>query len=165
MRLTKYLNEGFLSWVDSAVGNPLEKVFGTIHLFEGECELDSPNEVTLVFGNGIKNWRITTAPDGMSLLCDNTPLRAYKMGDHGEMVIRDLSAEGIWKDRIGDILVQHYWVFSERAGSIFGLRFDFNSGSSIVITNLGDEIRLLSVLPKKILDEEQVRFLTKDQLK
>lgn len=97
--------------------------------------------------------------DGASLELSDLPMQEKDLGEYGKEVIMDLSNSCFFQKFIGKILLQFYVIYSEVEQKLIGAKLFLDEGLTLVIINLGDEIKTFETLSMEYERDEKINYI------
>jgi len=155
--MTVYQIEEFKGWLLNIIGRKLIFVQALIHVYEGNENISSPQELQLSFESKIRG-KLKCGSDGESIVLDSTELKPSDLGEYGKQIVKDISNLSCWQKVIGSPLKEVHLLESMREFCLMGIKFTFENDLSVVMVNLGDEIFIYESLPEEIVQEEEIRY-------
>lgn len=142
----------------NVVGQKLKKINGLIYVYDTP-DFGSPQQLQLVFF--IKNQSIVfkCGLDGASLELSDSPMQENDLGEYGKEIIMDLSNLSIFHNIIGKTFLKLYVIYSEIEQKVIGTKLVFDEGLTLVIINLGDEIKAFNSLSMEYEQDEKISYL------
>lgn len=150
------LLRSLIKWLYSIIGQKLAGVIALIHVYDEHEDNESPQAIYLKFENDL-GGNLECASDGESILYSPKLPAETDLGEYGKEILKDISNTELWCECVGSSLVSSFVLFANGNVSI-GVRLIFQSGKSIDIVNLGDEIYIYNFLPRHIVEEENITF-------
>lgn len=89
----------------------------------------------------------------------NSPIQENDLGEYGKEIIMDLSNSLLFQKVIGKTLCRFYVVYSEIEQKVIGTKLVFDEGLTLVIANLGDEIKAFDSLPMDYERDEKINYI------
>jgi len=143
--------------LDRAVGQRLQKVFGSIQVFEEKIEREPPISLWFSF-DGLLLFRLYAASDGWQLGVDESRPEPIDMGESGEIMICDLSNKPVFAPMIGKELRAAWTIESKSETGVVGIRLDFSLSLRPVVLNWGDELYVSEEYPSDSKPDELVEI-------
>ncbi len=143
-----------INWLNSIVDQRLIEVIALVHVFKEHEDINSPQAIYLVIENNMSG-SIECESDGESIAYNPEIPAEVDLGEHGKTVLKNISNTGSWSKCVGNILDSSFLLLADNDVCI-GARLLFQSGNSIDIVNLGDELCIYDSLPKNIIEEERI---------
>jgi hypothetical protein len=143
-----------IDWLNNIVDLRLTGIFALIYVYDNQEDTNSPQSIYLEFNND-HGGCIKCASDGESIDCDFKFPTEVDLGIYGNEILKDISTTIPWCEVIGDNLNTCYLLLVD-SDFCLGVRLLFQSGKSIDIVNLGDELYVYDSLPESIIQEENI---------
>ncbi|WP_024550141.1 hypothetical protein [Siccibacter turicensis] len=150
--------EGYQELARNVVGRKLQNVNGLIYIYNVP-DLGAPQQLQLVFFSENQSIVFRCGLDGASLELSDLPMQEKDLGEYGKEVIMDLSNSCFFQKFIGKILLQFYVIYSEIEQKLIGAKLFFNEGLTLVIINLGDEIKTFETLSMEYERDEKINYI------
>lgn len=150
--------EGYQELTRNVVGQKLQNVNGLIYIYDIP-DLGTPQQLELVFFGENKNIAFKCGKDGASLVLVNSPIQENDLGEYGKEIIMDLSNSLLFQKVIGKTLCRFYVVYSEIEQKVIGTKLVFDEGFTLVIANIGDEIKAFDSLPMDYERDEKINYI------
>lgn len=150
--------EGYQELARNVVGRKLQNVNGLIYIYNVP-DLGAPQQLQLVFFSENQSIVFRCGLDGASLELSDLPMQEKDLGEYGKEVIMDLSNSCFFQKFIGKILLQFYVIYSEVEQKLIGAKLFFDEGLTLVIINLGDEIKIFEALSMEYERDEKVNYI------
>lgn len=138
------------NWLNKAIGQKLESVLALIHVFDGEKNVEQPNEIDLQFtscGHGL----LRCGPDGATIVWNDEGSKEVDIGELGHFVIEDFASQPTWATVMGKTLVGADLIQSEGMNS--GVKLLFEGEAWVAVLNWGDELYVFHEMPEWSDDE------------
>lgn len=136
-----------------ALGRPLKRVAASVYALEGKI-YDGASELWLYF-DGLPPLRLRGDPDGWRLLLDGMPPEPLDVAEMGELVVRDITLQSVFRAVKGMPLLAAWWVESNLDTGYVGLRFDFGAFVKPIVMNLGDQLYISHRYPHDMFAGEE----------
>ncbi|MGV7092155.1 hypothetical protein [Siccibacter turicensis] len=150
--------EGYQELARNVIGRKIQNVNGLIYIYNVP-DLGAPQQLQLVFFSENESIVFRCGLDGASLELSDLPMQEKDLGEYGKEVIMDLSNSCFFQKFIGKILLQFYVIYSEIEQKVIGAKLFFEEGLTLVIINLGDEIKLFDTLSMEYEREEKINYI------
>ncbi|EED9464934.1 hypothetical protein NWL46_003898 [Salmonella enterica] len=149
---------GYQDLGNNVVGQKLQNVNGLIYVYDVP-DLGAPQQLELIFLGENKNIAFKCGQDGASLELINSPMQEKDLGEYGKEIIMDLSNSSLFQEVIGKTLCRFYMVYSETEQKVIGTKLVFDDGLTLVIVNLGDEIKVFDSLSMDYERDEKINYV------
>lgn len=150
--------EGYQELARNVVGQKLQNVNGLIYVYDVP-DLGAPQQLQLVFFSENQGVVFRCGLDGASLELTDSPMQENDLGEYGKEVIMDLSNSCLFQKVIGKILLRFYVIYSEIEQKVIGIKLVFDEGLTLVIINLGDEIKVFDSLSIEYERDEKINYI------
>lgn len=151
--MTMLLNK-LVDWLNNILCLKLTSVFALIYVYDNQEDINSPQAIYFEFNNEHVGC-IKCASDGESIDCDFKLTTEVDLGMYGKEILKDISTINPWREVIGDNLNNCYLLLVD-SNFCLGVRLQFQSGKSVDIVNLGDELYVYDSLPESIIQAEKI---------
>lgn len=149
---------GYQDLAHNVVGQKLRNVNGLIYVYDVP-DLGAPQQLELIFFGENKNIAFKCGQDGASLELINSPMQENDLGEYGKEIIMDLSNSFLFQKVIGRKLCRFYMVYSEIEQKVIGTKLVFDEELTLVIVNLGDEIKVFDSLSMEYERDEKINYI------
>lgn len=150
--------EGYQELLRNVIGQKLQNVNGLIYVYDIP-DLGAPQQLQLVFSNENKSVVFRCGLDGASLELTDSPMQENDLGEYGKEVIMDLSNSCSFQKVIGKTLLRFNVIYSEIEQKVIGAKLVFDEGLTLIIINIGDEIKVFDFLPMEYERDEKINYI------
>ncbi|MDM2736340.1 hypothetical protein OGY35_13285 [Citrobacter sp. Ct235] len=150
--------KGYQELSRNVVGQKLQNVNGLIYVYDVP-DLGAPQQLQLVFFSENQSVVFRCGLDGASLELTDSPMQENDLGEYGKEVIMDLSNSCLFQKVIGKTLLRFNVIYSEIEQKVIGAKLVFDEGLTLIIINLGDEIKVFDSLPMEYERDEKINYI------
>ncbi|MDT8849485.1 hypothetical protein RN053_03225 [Pantoea dispersa] len=148
--------EGYQELLRNLVGQKLQNVNGLIYVNDIP-DLGAPQQLQLFFDEN-QSLVFRCGLDGASLELTDSPMQENDLGEYGKEVIMDLSNSCSFQKVIGKTLLRFNVIYSEIEQKVIGAKLFFDEGLTLIIINVGDEIKIFDSLPMEYERDEKINY-------
>lgn len=149
--------EKYQKWASHVIGERLSGVTGLIYVFETP-DFEHPQQLQFVFSNTESITSFRCGKDGSTLEVTDFPVQGNDLGEYGKEVIMDVSNSKLFVDYIGKSLLKVYSIFSSIEDAYIGIKLVFESGLSLIVVNIGDELSISDSLSSSYEYDECIKY-------
>ena len=142
-------------WARSSISKTLVSVVARLYVDGSKIEQLPYHAIHLQFDEGPPGF-IDCAPDGSSLFCNSEKLRPIAMGEAGELVLQDVSADKYLGAVVGSRLSKVWIIHSKRDSIDIGVKLRFHNDVEIILANLGDELLVCDAISEELVQDESL---------
>ncbi|BBA35855.1 uncharacterized protein sS8_3923 [Methylocaldum marinum] len=143
-----------IEWLNKIAGQRLTGVLALIYVYDDREDNNSPQAIYLEFDNNLHGC-VRCASDGESIEYDSNAPAEIDLGRYGNEILKYISNQGPWRECVGEKLNDSFVLIADN-NVCMGVRLLFQSGKSVDIVNLGDELYVYDFLPESIVAEEHI---------
>ncbi|MCO7263925.1 hypothetical protein [Dickeya zeae] len=147
----------YQEWANHVVGERLSEVRGVIYFFENP-DFEHPQQLQFIFSNTESITSFRCSKDGSTLEVTDFPAQGNDLGEYGKEVIMDVSNSRLFVDYIGKSLLKVHSIFSSIEDAYIGIKLVFESGLSLIVVNIGDELNISDSLSSSYEHGEGIKY-------
>ncbi|MGL6019848.1 MAG: hypothetical protein ACRC0C_14525 [Gibbsiella quercinecans] len=147
----------YQEWANHVIGERLSGVRGLIYVFETP-DFEHPQQLQFIFSNTESIASFRCGKDGSTLDVTDFPVQGNDLGEYGKEIIMDVSNSTFFFDYIGKSLLKAYSIFSSIEDSYIGIKLVFESGLSLIVVNVGDELNISDSLSSSYEHDEGIKY-------
>ncbi|UUE09816.1 hypothetical protein NMX13_19665 [Dickeya zeae] len=147
----------YQEWASHVIGERLSGVRGLIYVFETP-DFEHPQQLQFIFSNTESITSFRCSKDGSTLDITDSPVKGSDLGEYGKEVIMDVSDSTLFVDYIGKSLLKIYSIFSSIDDAYIGIKLVFESGLSLIVVNVGDELNISDSLSSSYEHDECIKY-------
>ncbi|RLM02085.1 hypothetical protein BIY27_25890 [Gibbsiella quercinecans] len=147
----------YQEWANHVIGERLSGVRGLIYVFETP-DFEHPQQLQFIFSNTESIASFRCGKDGSTLDVTDFPVQGNDLGEYGKEIIMDVSNSTFFVDYIGKSLLKAYSIFSSIEDSYIGIKLVFESGLSLIVVNVGDELNISDSLSSSYEHDEGIKY-------
>ncbi|MFP1817566.1 hypothetical protein ACLEC2_17535 [Lonsdalea quercina] len=147
----------YQEWANHVIGKRLSGVRGLIYVFETP-DFEHPQQLQFIFSNTESIASFRCGKDGSTLEVTDFPVQGNDLGEYGKEIIMDVSNSTFFVDYIEKSLLKAYSIFSSIEDAYIGIKLVFESGLSLIVVNVGDELNISDSLSSSYEHDEGIKY-------
>ena len=141
------------SQIAASFGHRLIAVQGAYYS-DGQTTDSPTNPIEIMFSfEGCEDWKLKCAPDGESLLLEDSPIEDIDMQEYGKVLRINVSDKPPFVELTNNSLEEAFLLISQPE-LVVGIKLRFIYAPSLIIINVGDEIQVHEEIPSAIVSEK-----------
>ena len=141
---------------DPLFGATIYGVYGLVYFMKAIDDKPLAFWLKLADGSGL---RISCASDGERIITDREFPWPCDMQDDGALLLKDESCAAPWKGIVGAKVVSTYDVVDSVSRSVIGLGVSVDTGRSVYMLNLGDELWIFDSIEAPALRQNSLDII------